>query len=300
MIVTVLGSGSNGGVPQWDCCCDNCTRARTTPGQSRTRSSIVVSIDGGQQVLFDATPDLKFQLEKTGLTPKQEEAEHGRQSRIEAIFLTHGHGDHTVGIAEFSTGKSFSIPVYAPPDLIGFMFGSQGRSSFFGDIGRLSRNYVKPFELETEKVVEPLPGLKVSGFLIDHTDRLEDGSHFPSSTYGYEIEAEGTKFVYTPDIGLLSDDVLSRVKGADLYMLDATFWWDDELARISGLAMTSFDLGHVPVEESIEILQGRDIGRVVFTHINHTNPLLNPAQSMASILVDKGFEAAYDGMRIEL
>jgi pyrroloquinoline quinone biosynthesis protein B len=300
MIVTVLGSGSNGGVPQWDCCCDNCTRARTTPGQSRTRSSVAVSIEGGQQVLFDATPDLKFQLEKTGLTPKSKEAKHGRQSRIEAIFLTHGHGDHTVGIAEFSTGKSFSIPVYAPPDLIGFMFGSQGRRSFFGDIGRLARNYVKPIELETEKVVEPLPGLKVSGFLIDHTDRLEDGSPFPSSTYGYEIEAEGKKFVYSPDIGLLSDDVLSRVKGADLYMLDATFWWDNELARISGLEKTSYDLGHVPVEESIKILQGRDIRRVVYTHINHTNPLLNPAQPIASILVDKGFEAASDGMRIEL
>jgi len=300
MIVTVLGSGANGGVPQWDCCCDNCTRARTTPGQSRTRSSVAVSIDGEQQVLFDATPDLKFQLERTGLTPRLEEAEHGRQSRIEAIFLTHGHGDHTVGVAEFSTGKSFSIPVYAPPDLIGFMFGSQERSSFFRDIGRLAKNYVKPIELEEEETVEPLPGLKVSGFQIEHTDRLDDGSHFPSSTYGYEIEGDGARVVYTPDIGRLSDEVLTRVEGADLFMLDATFWWDDELARISGLAKTSYDLGHVPVEESVEILRGRGIGRVVYTHLNHTNPLLDPGHPAASILVEKGFEAAFDGMRIEL
>lgn len=300
MIVTVLGSGSNGGVPQWDCCCDNCTRARTTPGQSRTRSSVAVSIDGGQQILFDATPDLKFQLENAGLTPRPGEAEHGRQSRIEAIFLTHGHGDHTVGVAEFSTGKSFSIPVYAPPDLIRFMFGSHGRSSFFGDIGRLARNYVKPIQLEEGKTVEPLSGLKVSGFQIEHTDRLDDGSHFPSSTYGYEIEADGARFVYTPDIGRLSDEVLTRVEGADLFILDATFWWDDELARVSGLAKTSYDLGHVPVEESVEILRGRDIGRVVYTHLNHTNPLLDPGHPAASILKDKGFEVAFDGMRIEI
>jgi pyrroloquinoline quinone biosynthesis protein B len=300
MIVTVLGSGSNGGVPQWDCCCDNCTRARTSLGHSRTRSSVAVSLDGGQQVLFDATPDLKFQLEKTGLTPRLEEAEHGRQSRIEAIFLTHGHGDHTVGVAEFSTGKSFSIPVYAPPDLIEFMFGSQGRSSFFGDIGRLARNYVKPIALTEGETVGPLPGLKVSGFQIQHTDRLEDGSHFPSSTYGYEIEADGARFVYTPDIGRLTDSVLARVEGADLFMLDATFWWDDELARISGLAKTSYDLGHVPVEESVEILQGRGIGRVVYTHLNHTNPLLDPRHQVVSILEEKGFEVAFDGMRIVL
>jgi pyrroloquinoline quinone biosynthesis protein B len=300
MIVTVLGSASNGGVPQWDCCCDNCTRARTTPGQSRTRSSVAVSIDGGQQVLFDATPDLKFQLERRGLTPRPEEAVHGRQSRIEAIFLTHGHGDHTVGVAEFSTGKSFSIPVYAPPDLIGFMFGSKGSSSFFGDIGRLARNYVKPMELEEGKMVEPLPGLKVTGFQIEHTDKLDDGSHFPSSTYGYEIEAEGARFVYTPDIGRLSEEVLKRVDGADLFMLDATFWWDDELARVSGLAKTSYDLGHVPVEESVEILHGRGIGRVVYTHLNHTNPLLNPGHPAVSVLEGKEFEVAFDGMRIEL
>jgi phosphoribosyl 1,2-cyclic phosphodiesterase len=54
------------------------------------------------------------------------------------------------------------------------------------------------------------------------------------------------------------------------------------------------------VEESVEILQGRGIGRVVYTHLNHTNPLLDPGHSATSILEEKGFEAAFDGMRIKL
>jgi phosphoribosyl 1,2-cyclic phosphodiesterase len=54
------------------------------------------------------------------------------------------------------------------------------------------------------------------------------------------------------------------------------------------------------VEESVEILQGRGIGRVVYTHLNHTNPLLNPDHPATSTLKGKGFEAAFDGMRIEL
>ena len=149
-------------------------------------------------------------------------------------------------------------------------------------------------------MVEPLPGLKVTGFQIEHTDKLDDGSHFPSSTYGYEIEAEGARFVYTPDIGRLSEEVLKRVDGADLFILDATFWWDDELARVSGLTKTSYDLGHVPVEESVEILHGRGIGRVVYTHLNHTNPLLNHGHPSVSVLEGKEFEVAFDGMRIEL
>jgi pyrroloquinoline quinone biosynthesis protein B len=300
MIITVLGSGSNGGVPQWDCCCPNCTRARETPGLRRTRSSVTVSLDRGQHVLIDATPDLKRQLEAVGLTPIPEEADSGRQSRIDAVLLTHGHGDHTVGIAEFSTGKNFEIPVYGPPDLIRFLFGSPGRSSFFGDLGRLAKNYVSPRNLEEGERLGLLDGLTATGFEVAHTDRLGDGILFPSSTFGYELEADGRRFVYTPDLGLLSDNLLDRVQEADLFMLDATFWWDNELASISGLRKTSYDLGHVPVEESVEILKGMDIDRVVYTHLNHTNPMLDPSEPMTKIVEDSGLEIAHDGMVIKL
>jgi pyrroloquinoline quinone biosynthesis protein B len=300
MIITVFGSGSNGGVPQWDCCCANCTRARGDSGLRRTRSSVAVSLDGGQHVLIDATPDLKFQLESVGLVPRPEEAEFGRQSRIDAVLITHGHGDHCVGVAEFSTGKSFEIPVYAPSDLIRFLFGEPGKAQFFGELGRLARNYVVPHGLSEGDALELLGGLRATGFEIDHTDRLEDGSCYPSSTFGYELEAGGRRFVYAPDLGLLTEGLLERVEGADLFMLDATFWWDDELNRISGLKKTSYDLGHVPAEESMAVLKDMDIGRVVYTHLNHTNPLLDPAQPMASMVSEAGLEVAHDGMIIEL
>lgn len=300
MIVTVLGSGSNGGVPQWDCCCPSCTRARGDTKQRRTRSSVAVSLDGGQHVLIDATPDLKFQLEAVGLVPRPGEALFGRQSRIDAVLLTHGHGDHCVGLAEFSTGKSFEIPVFGPTNLIQFLFGGTRQGRFFSDLGRLARDYVVPYTLLDGERLELLGGLGATGFEVDHTDRLKDGSCFPSSTFGYELDTDGKRFVYTPDLGWLTDGLLERAAGADLFMLDATFWWEDELARVSGLRKTSHDLGHIPVEESIEILRGVDIGRVVYTHLNHTNPMLDSTQPMASIVREAGFEVAYDGMMMEL
>ena len=299
MIVTVLGSGSNGGIPQWDCCCYNCTRARSEQVR-RTRSSIAVSLDDGQHVLVDATPDLKFQLEFVKLLPRPEEAEVGRQSRIDAVLLTHGHGDHCVGIAEFSTGKSYKIPVYAPSDLIRFLFGGPDDIKFFGALGRLAKDYVVPHTIEEGEELQLLEGLNVTGFEIEHTDRLKDGSCYPSSTFGYELKFDDSRFIYTPDLGLLTEGLLERVEGADLFILDATFWWNDELSRISGLNKTSYDLGHVPVEDSLEILREMDIGQIFYTHLNHTNPMLDWAQPMASKVRDAGLEIAHDGLVIEL
>jgi pyrroloquinoline quinone biosynthesis protein B len=274
--------------------------AREYPILKKTRSSVAVSLDGGQQVLIDATPDIKVQLEAVGFIPKLNEATFFRQNRIEAVLLTHGHGDHTIGIAEFSTGKGFDIPVYGPKDLISFLFGSYEKSNFFGDLGRLTKNYVIPRPLSEDKTLDLLNGLKISGFKVDHTDQLEDGTYFPSSTFGYEIEDDEKKFVYTPDLGRLTDNLIHRVSGADLFMIDATFWWNDELSRISGIDNTSYELGHIPVEESLRMLENLDIGKVVYTHLNHTNPLFNIEHPLLKQLKKTGFEVAHDNMIIQL
>ncbi|MFQ6052908.1 MAG: MBL fold metallo-hydrolase, partial [Candidatus Bathyarchaeia archaeon] len=135
MKIVVLGSGSNGAVPQWDCPCPNCTRARADPALRRTRSSVAVTLDGERYALIDASPDLKQQLESVGLVPRPRgEETHGRETRIDSVLLTHGHGDHCVGLFELSTGKCFGIPVYGPPDLIDYLFGRGGGGRFFSDL----------------------------------------------------------------------------------------------------------------------------------------------------------------------
>jgi pyrroloquinoline quinone biosynthesis protein B len=299
MEITVLGTASIGGVPEWDCTCPNCAVARINPKYKRTRSSITISLDGHQQILFDAGHDLKTQLESNKIVPQPKTAgKTYRESRIDSIFLTHGHADHTVGIAEFCTGKSFEIPLYGPPDLIGFLFGTEEKPNYFGELGRLSKNYVNPIPLNEETIIEPLVGLEVRGLEVPHTQVLDDGSKYPTTTYAYEIRYQEKRVVYAPDIGRLDQSFLDLIKGVDVFFMDATFWWDNELERVSGIPVTSYQLGHVPQEAAIEQLRDIEIKRVIYTHFNHTNPVLDISSHYRKKITNLGQEIAQDGMKI--
>ena len=301
MEITVLGTASIGGVPEWDCTCPNCLAARRDPDQRRTRSSISITLDGHKHILFDAGHDLKTQLEANEIIPLVETAgETFRESRLDSIFLTHGHADHTVGIAEFCTGKSFELPVYCPPDLIEFLFGSENSPNYFGELGRLAKNYVKPIKLFEDYTVTRLGEIEIRGFEISHTQLLENGKKYPSTTYAYEIEHEEKRVIYAPDLGRLDPWLLERFNGLDVLLMDATFWWDDELNRISGIPVTSYQLGHVPLEVTIKVLQNRGIKRVIFTHFNHTNPVIDKSGNHRKIVYNANQEIAFDGMKIKV
>ena len=69
---------------------------------------------------------------------------------------------------------------------------------------------------------------------------------------------------------------------------------------MSGIDVSSTALGHIPIERSLETLSELDVGRVIYTHLNHTNPLLNPGSPMLDELRRIGFEVAYDGMILEV
>ena len=63
MIVRVLGSAAGGGVPQWNCACDNCTAARTGRRPQRTQSGLAVSGDGKRWLLLNCSPDIGSQIQ---------------------------------------------------------------------------------------------------------------------------------------------------------------------------------------------------------------------------------------------
>ena len=97
MHIHLLGTGAGGGFPQWNCNCNNCKRLRRGEIKSspRTQSSITVSADGVNWVLFNASPDIRAQLEAF---PPMQPARAVRDTGICAIVLADAQIDHTTGL----------------------------------------------------------------------------------------------------------------------------------------------------------------------------------------------------------
>jgi len=64
MKIQVLGSAAGGGFPQWNCNCNNCAgyRAGTINAVARTQSSIAISENGIDWILFNTSPDIRQQM----------------------------------------------------------------------------------------------------------------------------------------------------------------------------------------------------------------------------------------------
>ena len=109
MRIRVLGSAAGGGFPQWNCGCPNCQGVRngSIRATARTQESIAVGTDGDGWVLLNTSPEIRQQIESfPGLHPRGP-----RHSPIDAIVLTNGDLDHTLGL--LSLRESYPLVVYA-------------------------------------------------------------------------------------------------------------------------------------------------------------------------------------------
>jgi phosphoribosyl 1,2-cyclic phosphate phosphodiesterase len=103
LVVTLLGTGTSGGVPRIACRCSTCTSS--DPRDRRRRCSALL-VFGERRVLIDAGPDLRAQALDAGL------------DRLDAVLLTHEHADAIGGLDElraFNEIQDAYLPVHALP-----------------------------------------------------------------------------------------------------------------------------------------------------------------------------------------
>lgn len=309
MKIRVLGSAAGGGYPQWNCNHPNSRRARRGDPAAvpRTQSSLAVSANSSEWVLFNASPDLRQQINQNAmLSPKQGL----RDSPIKAVVLTNADVDHIAGLLNLR--ESQPLVVYATRRVLQVL---QANPIF----NVLSPDYVRREAMHLEKPVDILnraeghTGIQVVPFSVPGKIALwlegsKEGPNYGTAeedTIALEVREDGgkIKFFYIPACAGMTQKLSERLRAAALVFFDGTLWRDDEMI-ISGVGIkTGRRMGHMSVsgkEGTLEAFRDLDITRKVFVHINTTNPILLDDSEERALVNAAGWEVAWDGMEIEI
>ena len=176
------------------------------PNAERFGSAILVEV-AGTKLLFDCGRAVVIRLTQAGVSPKE----------VDALFLTHLHSDHVVGIPDlwlsgWLLGRSKPLPIWGP----------QGTSS-------MARHLAQAFAFDIrirQAAPDPLPAkaveidakeieqgeiyndgsTRVSAFLVDH------GTVKPA--FGYRVDSTGHSVVISGDTKFCQN-LVDFAKGTD-------------------------------------------------------------------------------------
>ena len=289
----LLGTAQDGGLPQIGCREDCCEAARRNTNRSRLVASLlVVDPASARSWLIDATPDLPEQVERAqtaGVRPMAAPYR-GRPPLFDGIFLTHVHLGHYAGLA-FLGPEAYAAKGQA-------LFGSYRMLDFLEDHApnelSIQRGHLLPYELKPDTPLELSPGLTITALPVPHREEYSD-------TYAYRIQGPRRSLLYLPDIDKWErwdvplEDALASV---DVALLDGTFYADGE---IPGRAMD--EIPHPFIVETMQRLESAPAelrAKVVFTHLNHTNPAADESSAAHAAVLACGMRVARDGQRIDL
>jgi pyrroloquinoline quinone biosynthesis protein B len=304
MKVRVLGSAAGGGFPQWNCNCLNCSglRAGTLAATPRTQSSIALSSDGRDWVLFNASPDLPAQIRSF---PALQPGRSLRDSGISGVVLMDAQLDHTLGLLTLREGKRLRIWCTEPVrlDLTHSNPIFPILEHYCGvDWQRIGIEPGSSFE------VPELGSVRFRAIAIDsnappYSPRRDHPE--PGDNIGVQMtdSSSGKSLFYAPGLGALGPELRACLEQADVLLVDGTFWTDDELLRLGVSTRRARDMGHLPQSGAggmLELLEGLRASRKILIHINNTNPILDEASPERERLARSGIEVAHDGMEFEV
>jgi pyrroloquinoline quinone biosynthesis protein B len=300
MRVHVLGSGAGGGLPQWNCACENCklVRAGDVRIAARTQDSLAIGSSGDRWLLVNASPDVLRQIERfEGLWPRAP-----RHTPIGAIALTNGDLDHVAGLLSLRESQPLHILATAR-----VREGLVERNALLRTLQRTPDQVLwTHLELAREIVLDDLgiavTAVPVAGKLPVHLMGLVDPSPEDNVALRVRDLRTGRVVVVATALGAL-ETVDALVAGADAILLDGTFWSEDELVTLGLGSARARDMAHVPVggaEGSLARVRPSAGVRRVYTHINNTNPMLRADSPERARVEREGWEIAFDGLEVAL
>ncbi|MEM7481765.1 MAG: MBL fold metallo-hydrolase [Acidobacteriota bacterium] len=285
--VRVIGTAQDGGLPHAACACDRCDRARREPSFRRAVTSLAIVLPASERVfLVDVSPDVRRQLDGL-MDVRNDPPDRVDREPVDGALLTHAHIGHYLGLAffGFEAVHARDLPVYCTPRMAGFLSG-HGPWDQLVRMGNLSLQETAP---GTSR--ELGDGVTVTPFAVPHRDEYSD-------TVAWKITGPNRSLLYMPDTepwGRWSAPVEEILDQVDVALLDGTFYSADELP-----GRTVDSIGHPLIVDSMERFAGRASPEILFTHLNHSNPALEPESAAARRVAERGFAVAGEGQEFEL
>lgn len=192
--IVILGSGTSMGVPTLGCTCAVCTSA--DPRNRRLRPSIAV-VWKDHCVIIDTGPDFRGQALREGIR------------QVDAVFYTHAHADHILGLDDLRPlsfrHRPGHLPLYADAET-GAILERVFDYTFSPESQYPTRARVQLHTISGHDVVQ-VDGVAFQRVPLLHGDAEVSGFRFGSAAY-------------LTDMKSIPDESLPLLKNLDVMILD--------------------------------------------------------------------------------
>ncbi len=274
--LVLLGTGTSAGVPIIGCSCAVCTSDDPRDRRTRSGAALLFTDESGHErvILLDCGPDHRQQSLRLGL------------KRVDAIFFTHDHVDHTFGLDDV---RRYNAIMQAPIEVFADLRTREFLERVFRHIFSRHENVNDSFvaDLFVRTVVAGTPidfrGLRLTPFEVLH-------GRLPVLAYRIDaLDAAGRVAETQPG-------PLPLAYCTDLSAMPPSAW-----PRLRGLRSLVLDLlryrahpTHLTVDQATAIAAQAGATRTCFVHMTHD---IRHA-TLAAELPD-GMELGYDGLVLD-
>lgn len=281
--IYILGNTQDAGLPHIGCQHKFCQDNFDNYDQYFVTSIAVVDSDLRKYIMFEATPDITYQLNNLKNSIFQEFL------LPESLYITHAHIGHYTGLMYFGREAlgSKDLLVKVLPKMNEFL-------KLNGPWNQLVNiNNIEIQKLNFGESNNELTNISVTPIKVPHRDEY-------SETAGYVIQGKNKKALFIPDIDKWEKwdkNLVHLTEEFDYLLLDATFYDSKEINR---------DINEIPhplVTETMSLLDNLSSAskaKVYFIHMNHTNLMLDPESELSKLVESKGFNIARLGQKLNL
>jgi ribonuclease BN (tRNA processing enzyme) len=227
------------------------------------RQSAILLRSGDSAILLDCGPTTNTGLMQLGID----------RNEIDAIVISHFHGDHFSGIPALLIAACHRDARRTPLTIA----GPQGVERRVRDLAQAMGDPVKgddsPFEIRFQEFSVD-QGCKIGRFALQ---AFATHHQADSSPHGLIIRIGSHRIAYSGDTGWF-DELPERVAGCDLFICECTFW------------QPGFEF-HLDLETLIARKASFDCGRMILTHLG---------PEMSALRGHCGIETADDGLVLSL